>query len=184
MYLDQPFLINHRFLIDPSRHTILDLKTQSELRVELRHVKLLCLLCDHNGKPVGRDVLIREIWNDYSGAEEALTQGISILRKLLTDEKKELIKTIPKKGYIFGAQLSYQSQILTAHSQPTGKKKVAGWVYGMLAVVGLGILLIFMRPYLLEQEVKQENGEGKKFEYIPASTGEEVETDKHPSASQ
>lgn len=73
MDINQSFLINGRFLVDLSCHSILDLETQSETRLELRHINLLGQLCMNKGKLIERNFLIKEIWNDYNGADEALT---------------------------------------------------------------------------------------------------------------
>ena len=50
--------------------------------------------------------LIKEVWNDYGGADEALNQAISFIRKVPVDNNKEIIETIPKKGYVLHAVIS------------------------------------------------------------------------------
>lgn len=167
MDLHQPFLINHRFLIDPSRHSVLDLQTQSETRLELRHINLLGQLCRNTGKLVERDFLIKEIWNDYSGADDALTQGISALRKLLADEKKELIKTIPKKGYIFQAEISVPQPTSPVRGHRQSNTRV--WIYGMLSGVAiLAVLSVFLRGGGMQETIKPETVGAGKFQYVPA----------------
>lgn len=157
MDFHQPFLINQQFLIDPSRHTMHDLKTQSETRMERRHVNLLVQLCSRKGKLLERSFLIQEIWNDYGGGDEALTQGISVLRKILADDKKEMIKTIPKKGYIFQGEISVAQPSLPDRTQPSVQKNARAWLYSTFSViVVLVVLLIFLRPASKQQQAKPE----------------------------
>ena len=83
-----------------------DQLTNTETRLEPRLMKLLCLLAAQPEQLVTRDRIIKEIWNDYGGADEGLNQAISFLRKTLHDAGKELIKTVPKKGYILHATVT------------------------------------------------------------------------------
>jgi DNA-binding winged helix-turn-helix (wHTH) protein len=104
-------LIDQRFLLVPDRHLVIDRQTGSQTRLEPRLVKLLQLLADSAGQTVSRDQIIREIWNDYGGAEDGLNQAISFLRKILDDTGKERIKTIPKKGYLLQATVSAATEM-------------------------------------------------------------------------
>ena len=104
-------LIDQRFMLVPDRHLVIDRQTGSQTRVEPRLVKLLQLLADAAGQTVSRDQIIREIWNDYGGAEDGLNQAISFLRKILDDTGKERIKTIPKKGYLLHATVSIVTEM-------------------------------------------------------------------------
>jgi len=191
MDINQPFLINRRFLTDFPRHSIYDLKTRSDTRLELRHISLLRQLCSNKGKLVERDFLMKEIWNDFYGADEALTQGISVLRKILADESKELIKTIPKKGYIFNAEINAQQQSSMVRGHSTWQKNGRVWVYGIVSgVVIIVMFLIFLTSEDLQdkakhgnvrvkksndvsapaEKIKPENVETKKFDYVSATT--------------
>lgn len=99
------YTIASRYVVDITRNTVTDLHTNTSNKVEQRLITVLCLLADQPKKLVSRDTLIKEVWNDYGGADEALTQAISFLRKLLNDADKTLIETVPKKGYILHADI-------------------------------------------------------------------------------
>lgn len=94
-------LINNRFRLDVSRSEVVDQLTGNSIRLEPRLMKLLCLLIENRGQTVKREFIIKEIWNDYPGAGEGLNQAISGLRKLLGDDEKKIIETLPKNGYCF-----------------------------------------------------------------------------------
>jgi len=102
----ESFYINNRFFTDPATNIVKEIKGTSEIRIEPRLMHLLCILSENEGKVVSREFLIKEIWNDYGGADEGLTQAISFLRKVIGDQHKEIIETVPKKGYILHATIS------------------------------------------------------------------------------
>lgn len=102
----QEFFINNRFLVNPGLGQVRDMQGEVETHLEPRIMQLLTILCGNCGKLVTREKLVNEIWNDYGGADEGLTQAISFLRKTLDDSSKEIIKTIPKKGYILQCSIT------------------------------------------------------------------------------
>ncbi len=97
------YIINQRFSIQEPLHTIIDLTTGTPTRLEARLMKLLHLLVQQQGQVVTRQQIIGEIWDNYGGAEDGLNQAISFLRKVLDDANKQLIRTVPKQGYILEA---------------------------------------------------------------------------------
>ncbi|MBE7172835.1 MAG: winged helix-turn-helix domain-containing protein [Williamsia sp.] len=70
-------------------------------------MKVLCCLEQKQGELVIRDHLVTEVWNDYGGGNEGLNQAISFLRKILDDQDKKLVLTIPKKGYVLSGIIKY-----------------------------------------------------------------------------
>lgn len=100
------FVVNNRFVVSSDRSEILDKTTGLKTRLEPRLMKLLCLLAGQKGAVVKREFIIKEIWDDYPGANEGLNQAISFLRKILNDEGKLIIQTQPKSGYSFHASIS------------------------------------------------------------------------------
>jgi DNA-binding winged helix-turn-helix (wHTH) protein len=94
-------LINDRFEVDRLRGEVTDRQTGTLSRIEPRLMKLLCLLAEHGEKPVSRKLIVEEIWNNYPGGDEGINQAVSVLRKLLSDNEKRIIETLPKIGYCF-----------------------------------------------------------------------------------
>ncbi|ATP58209.1 hypothetical protein CPT03_17915 [Pedobacter ginsengisoli] len=94
-------VINKHFTINASRNEVLDNRTEKSVRLEPWLMKLLCLLIENHGEIVERSFIIKQLWNDYPGAGEGLNQAISGLRKLLEDDQKKIIETLPKTGYCF-----------------------------------------------------------------------------------
>src|SRR6266850_2244057 len=62
---------------------------------------LLLLLVQNRGHVVEKDRLMQDIWPDTCVEDGNLTQNISVLRKVLTDEGRQYIQTVPRRGYRF-----------------------------------------------------------------------------------
>jgi DNA-binding winged helix-turn-helix (wHTH) protein len=132
---EHPFILNERFAIDPSLGTVSDSQSQKAIRIEPRLMNLLCLLAAHKHTLVSRAVITREIWDNYGNADEGLTQAISYLRKILADDDKTLIETVPKKGYILHAAV-------TEKPAAEEKMKPSGYAPGVIRPKYLFIAII------------------------------------------
>lgn len=85
----------------PGEHKII---VAGELKkIEPRVMKVLVYLVRNKGKVVSREEILKEIWEDVIVNDEAVTQSIYQLRKVLGNRRgdKKYIETIPKKGYRF-----------------------------------------------------------------------------------
>jgi DNA-binding winged helix-turn-helix (wHTH) protein len=72
----------------------------AERRLEPRVMDVLCTLAARAGEAVRRETLLRDVWGDVIGRDEALTRAISRLRADLRALGAEgLVETIPKRGY-------------------------------------------------------------------------------------
>jgi hypothetical protein len=112
-------------------------------------MKLLALLAENEGKVVTREHLKKAIWNDYGGADDGLTQGISFLRKALEDSGKVTIVTIPKNGYALMASVTRHPA-----SKPIQRKAFVSfklWAAG--AILGMVVIAFFSGSHqrLLQQ---------------------------------
>jgi len=103
--MEESFFINE-FFIDPSRNLVRAEKTGIETHLEPRVLELLCILSSRPGVMIERNYFVQEVWNNYAGGDEALTQAISFLRKVFNDKNRKLIETIPKKGYLLTGKVT------------------------------------------------------------------------------
>jgi DNA-binding winged helix-turn-helix (wHTH) protein len=72
----------------------------AERRLEPRVMDVLCTLAARAGEAVRRETLLRDVWGDVIGRDEALTRAISRLRADLRALGAEgLVETLPKRGY-------------------------------------------------------------------------------------
>lgn len=117
------FALNNCFLVDVSLNLLTNTETGLRTKLEPRLIEILHILAKNEGKLVSREMLISKIWNNYGGAEDGLNQGISILRKALADTNKQIIETIPKKGYILHASVNFNVEKTERKKQKTSKKR-------------------------------------------------------------
>ncbi|TPD72263.1 winged helix-turn-helix domain-containing protein [Flavobacterium microcysteis] len=142
----QEFIINGRFLVTPSINAITNLQTQKGIRLEARLMQLLCLLAEQGGEVVTREYIIKEIWNDYGGGDEGLSQAIFHLRKALDDTNKEIIETISKKGYVLHAVSTDAKSNTVAVSKPKSKKLIP-----ILLAIAVFIVLAVILPNAIKK---------------------------------
>jgi TolB-like protein len=60
-------------------------------------------LIENAGRLVEKDELIRSIWSNVATTGEALTQCVSEVRLALGEDGPRIIKTVPRRGYLFEA---------------------------------------------------------------------------------
>jgi adenylate cyclase len=62
---------------------------------------LLHYLVGHAGRVLSKDELLDAVWNDVTVTEDSLTQCIRDVRTALGDAGQHLIRTLPRRGYVF-----------------------------------------------------------------------------------
>lgn len=92
-------------------HT-LDL-VRGSLRVGDRTVELrpksfavLVYLIQNAGRLVSKDELIQAVWPDAAVSDDSLAKCVSEVRAALHDGDQRLVKTVPRRGYLFDVPVS------------------------------------------------------------------------------
>ena len=63
--------------------------------------EVLLLLVENAGRLMVRETILDSVWPGISITEDSLTQCISEIRTALADGSQRIVKTIPKRGYVF-----------------------------------------------------------------------------------
>ena len=63
--------------------------------------EVLHYLVQNAGRLVSRDDVLDAVWPGVTVTEESLTQCVSEVRQALGDTDQRIIKTVPKRGYLF-----------------------------------------------------------------------------------
>ena len=94
-----------RFLLDTSDRRLL--RDGAPVEINARYFDALALLVREQGRLVNKDRFMDEVWRGIPVTDEALTQCIRTLRRLLGDDaaSPRFIETVPKHGYRFIAAL-------------------------------------------------------------------------------
>lgn len=88
--------------LEPSLNALVHCETGEIQRLGEFHFILLDTLASHAGEVLTRNFLINEVWKNRVVGNNSLPTAIYALRVALGDDGKlqEIIKTIPKKGYM------------------------------------------------------------------------------------
>ena len=120
----------------------------------------LLILLKSEGRLIDKDDFIRQLWPGVFVEDVALAKNISYLRRALGDGKNgvDLIQTVPKRGYRFGApvrKVSEQNASLSNTDQDVPTERLATampakkWVFASLIAlaiaIGAGAFLLFFR---------------------------------------
>jgi TolB-like protein/DNA-binding winged helix-turn-helix (wHTH) protein len=87
------------FVLDRGRAALL--RDGVEIPLRPKSFDVLCCLVTRAGRVVGREELLDAVWPGLIVTDDSLTQCVTEIRKVLGDEGHELIRTVPRKGYLF-----------------------------------------------------------------------------------
>src|SRR5882757_9093153 len=59
------------------------------------------ILHDNAGKAVTKEQLLSTVWPDVAVTDDSLVQCITEIRKAIADSRRTIIRTLPKRGYIY-----------------------------------------------------------------------------------
>ena len=77
-----------------------------EVALRPKSFQVLCHLVENAGRLVPKHELLAAIWPNVTVTEEALTHCVSDVRRGLADRERRIVRTIPRRGYLFAATLT------------------------------------------------------------------------------
>src|SRR5437762_12283894 len=92
------------FTLDTGRGTILNADREVKLRPKVYDALLYFL--ENRGRLISKEELIRALWADAFVTEDSLVQCMVELRRALEDRAQEIVKTVPRRGYVFTAEVT------------------------------------------------------------------------------
>lgn|SRR5579863_422963 len=93
-----------RFILDPRRGCLR--AGDQEIKLRPKSFDVLRYLVENAGRLVPKDEIIKAIWPDVTVTDESLMRCISDVRLALEDTDQNIVKTMPRRGYIFAAAVS------------------------------------------------------------------------------
>jgi len=76
-----------------------------DLELRPKAFELLLYLVQRAGKLASKDELVQAAWPNVTVSDDSLAQCVSDVRRLLDDEAQLFIKTVPRRGYVFVADV-------------------------------------------------------------------------------
>ena len=91
------------FTLDIVRGCVL--KAGQEIKLRPKVYETLKYLVEHPGRLIGKQELIQAVWADAFVTDDSLVQCTVELRRALDDRAQHLLKTVPRRGYVFSANV-------------------------------------------------------------------------------
>ena len=82
------------------------LKAGSEIKLRPKVYETLKYLVEHPGRLIGKQELMQAVWPDAFVTDDSLVQCTLELRRALGDRSQQVFKTVPRRGYLFTAEVT------------------------------------------------------------------------------
>jgi len=94
-------------------------KAGEEVKLRPKVFEALKYLVENAGRLVGKKELLEAVWPDTFVTDDSLVQCTVELRRALADQQQQLLKTVPRRGYLFTPTVvSHLAQPEEAGSEP------------------------------------------------------------------
>ena len=108
------------FTLDLSRGSVL--KGREEIKLRPKVYEALKYLIENRGRLIGKQELMQALWPNTCVTDDSLVQCTVELRRALDDRAQRLLKTVPRRGYVFTSQvIQSPANMDPASRQPVGK---------------------------------------------------------------
>lgn len=93
-------------MLDTSRGVLLE--NDAEVVLRPQSVMVLQVLLENHGRLVSKDELHDRVWGSKAVTDDSLAQCLVDIRRALRDTDRQLIRTLPRRGYSFEAEVSIE----------------------------------------------------------------------------
>jgi adenylate cyclase len=92
------------YILDRDRGCLFD--DGAEVRLRPKTFAVLDYLVENRGRLVSKDELFAAVWTGLAVTDDTLVQSVGELRRALGGDGPRLIRTAPRRGYLFDAEVS------------------------------------------------------------------------------
>ena len=78
----------------------------AEIALRPKATALLRYLVEHPGRLIDRDELMQALWPGVFVTDDSVTQCVKEVRRALDDAEQRLLRTLPRRGYLWAAEVS------------------------------------------------------------------------------
>jgi predicted ATPase/DNA-binding winged helix-turn-helix (wHTH) protein len=100
------------FTLDLARGSLFRSGHQVKLRPKV--FEALKYLVENSGRLIGKEELARAIWPDSFVTDDSLVQCTVELRRALNDPEQQIIRTIPRRGYLFASTVTESNRAISS----------------------------------------------------------------------
>ena len=110
--LPQSFSFNE-FTLDLTRGCLL--RGNEEIKLRPKSFETLKHLVENSGRLISKTELIAAVWPDTAVTDDSLVQCLIDVRRALGGEGQRMVKTVPRRGYIFDVEVKRNDLRQRAH---------------------------------------------------------------------
>jgi len=92
----------------------------TEIQLRAKSLELLIFLVSRAGRVVTKDELLEAVWGGMAVSEDSLSQCIHDVRRALSDVAQDLIRTVPRRGYLFAGNAAVDGELPQPQAAATG----------------------------------------------------------------
>ena len=95
------------------------LRTGVDVKLRPKSFEVLRLLLERHGRLVTKDELLNAVWGHAVVTDGAVGQCLVDLRRVIGDESQQVIRTVPRRGYIFDFPVvASEDAVIQPHVHP------------------------------------------------------------------
>ena len=87
-------------MVDLQRGSVTDDAGNSIATLRPQAAEILQVLAAKCGEIVTKDELMQTVWGNIAVSDDSLVQCVIEIRKALGDHKHQIVRTLPKRGYV------------------------------------------------------------------------------------
>lgn len=135
------------FVLDPNRGTLS--RGDEPLKLRPRTFQLLSYFIAHPQRLCSKNELIEAVWGPVEVTDDALTQCVVELRRVLGDDERIVLKTVPRRGYMLDVAVREERAQPLAAATATESTAGTRWWQASLPLAAVAILVFAALMYLL-----------------------------------
>ena len=113
-----------RFTLDLVRGALLA-AGGTEIALRPKAFALLRQMVENAGRLINKDEIMAAVWPGVVVTEDSITQVIKEIRRALGDDEQRLLRTVPRRGFLFAAEVSRTDDQATLVVLPSAPERPA-----------------------------------------------------------
>ena len=128
------------------------LKSGAEVKLRPQAFEVLQILLEQHGSLVSRDKLNADVWGHKAVTDDSLAQCLIDIRRAIDDTDRQIIRTVPRRGYSFIGDVAVES---VDASPPQHSKRNRRQVWWWMAIAPFTIVLAWFGMTQLQESALQ-----------------------------
>src|ERR1700726_4832666 len=108
------------FVIDLARGCLR--RNGADLKLRPKSFEVLRFLAENHGRLLGKEEIISAVWKDAFVTDNSLVQCLIEIRRALGDDSQTIIRTVPRRGYIFDVTATAGNEYERGAGSSRGRK--------------------------------------------------------------